>query len=318
MARKRGWSVLRVILPWMVLLACIPMIASHAFGAGRFSHARPALIGAKAYYLAIGDSLAFGYQPDLNWGEGYARDFADYLKARGTRTPVNLACPDETTFSMINGGCPYELLHKSIYLGAQLDAAVNFLRAHAGQVSPVTLDIGANDLISDLNATTCAVNPRWTSDLALAMNDLKNMILPRLIAAMTVNGQMSGDLILLNYYDPYQDKCPNTVADIQTLNQGIVAAAADHATIVDVFSAFAASARLQADPIASPASPTVSSVPAPASTAKPAMMPVKAPATAPASNICGYTWMCSSFKDIHPNSAGYSAIASAIERTVNY
>lgn len=303
--------MLRMVLPWVILLAFIPVIASHAFGAARFSQAQPALVGPKTYYLALGDSLAFGYQPNLDWGAGYASDFSRDLTARGIRNYVNLGCPDETSFTMINGGCPFELLHKSIYLGSQLDTAVNYLRAHAGQVSPVTLDIGANDLISDLNVANCVVNPKWSSDLALMESNLKNVILPQLIAAMTVNGQMTGDLILLNYYDPYQDKCPNTVANIQTLNQRLAAIVAGHATVVDVFSAFAASTDAPADPSAPLVVPTAT--PAGSNAA-----PVKAPVATPASTICAYTWMCSSFRDIHPNRAGYNVMASAIEHTVNY
>ncbi|HEX7736380.1 MAG TPA: GDSL-type esterase/lipase family protein [Ktedonobacteraceae bacterium] len=314
MARKQGWYVLRMVLLWVTLLACIPVIASHAFGAGRFSRAQPAPVGPKAYYLALGDSLAFGYQPNWNWAGGYASDFARDLTTRGTRNYVNLGCPDENSFTMINGGCPYELLHKSVYLGPQLDAAVNFLRAHAGQVSPVTLDIGVNDLIPDLNGATCTINPKWTSDLALAMNNFKNVILSRLIAAMTVNGQMTGDLILLNYYDPYQDKCPNTVADIQVLNQGLATAAAGRATMVDVFSAFAA----PVNAVAALSAPLVAAAVTPVSSTRPDPAPVNAPAPVPASNICAYTWMCSSFRDVHPNSTGYSVIASTIEHTVNY
>ncbi|MDQ2743507.1 MAG: hypothetical protein M3Z66_14615, partial [Chloroflexota bacterium] len=42
------------------------------------------LVGPKAYYLALGDSLAFGYQPDFNYGNGYAPDFYHNLQTHGT------------------------------------------------------------------------------------------------------------------------------------------------------------------------------------------------------------------------------------------
>ena len=51
----------------------------------------------------------------------------------------------------------YAFMHKYFYLGAQLNAAVNFLHVHAGQVSPVTLDIGANDVMGDVNTSKCTV-----------------------------------------------------------------------------------------------------------------------------------------------------------------
>lgn len=319
MVRQQGWYVLRMVMPWMVLFALIPVVISHAAGSVRFLHARPALVGPKPYYLALGDSLAFGYQPDLDWVEGYANDFARDLSTRGMRQYVNFGCPSESTATMISGGCPLEFLHKSLYLGSQLRAAVNYLRAHAGQVSPVTLDIGVNDLVGDLDAVHCTVSPRWLKDLALVENNLKNVIIPQLLAALTVNGQVTGDLILLNYYDPYQDKCPNTVANIQTLNQGLASAVAGSATMVDVFSAFAAPARAQTAPPAPPATSTLTPLPTPLAPAGARSMPVTAPViTTPASNVCAYTWMCSSLKDIHPTVAGYAVMASSIENTVHY
>jgi len=291
-----------MLVPWMIVLAFIPAVASHAFHVARFEHAQTALVGPKAYYLALGDSLAFGYQPNLNWDDGYTRSFSRDLAPRAMRSYTDLACPGESTGTMISGGCPYALLHQSLYSGSQLQAAVNYLHQHAGQVSPVTLDIGVNDLIPDLNAAQCAVNSKWQSDLAQLESNLKNVILPRLVAAMTVNGQITGDLILLNYYDPYQDTCPNTVETIQMLNQGLATSSGGRVTVVDIFNAFAAPANALMAPSVLPATSAAATTPVPT----------------PASTICAYTWMCGLFKDIHPNSAGYAAMARAIERTVHY
>jgi lysophospholipase L1-like esterase len=262
--------------------------APKTFKAARFVLHRPVLVGPKAYYLALGDSLAFGYQPNFDWVDGYANAFFSDLARHGAQRYDNLACTDESSITMVRGGCPFALLRKHLYSGSQLQAAVNYLHAHAGQVSPVTLDIGANDLIPDLNTVTCAINPRWESDLVLLDTNLRQVILPQLEATMTVNGQVTGDLLLLNYYDPYQDICPGTVPFIQTLNQHLAADAAStgSTTLVDIFSAFA-------------------SVPA-------------APASTSGSHLCAYTWMCSTFKNIHPTSTGYGIMADAIERTVNY
>jgi lysophospholipase L1-like esterase len=72
----------------------------------------------------------------------------------------NLSCPGETTDTLINGGCFFTSsegfglpIHVN-YSGAQLDAAVAFLRSHRGNVSPITVSIGGNDadsVISDCN-----------------------------------------------------------------------------------------------------------------------------------------------------------------------
>ena len=98
-----------------------------------------------SYYLALGDSLSQGVQPDsagasVKTSDGYANLLyaALHRRAPGLRL-IDLGCPGETTATMIHGGsCAYRG-------GSQLAAAVGFLRAHRGHVSLVTLDVGAND-----------------------------------------------------------------------------------------------------------------------------------------------------------------------------
>ncbi len=97
------------------------------------------------YYLALGDSLARGVQPDaagvsVETPDGYPDQvYAALHPSRPGLTLVKLGCPGETTGSMINGGiCRYPA-------GSQLAEATDFLRAHRGRVLLVTLDIGAND-----------------------------------------------------------------------------------------------------------------------------------------------------------------------------
>jgi lysophospholipase L1-like esterase len=103
-------------------------------------HAPPA-----SYYLALGDSLSQGVQPDaagasVKTPDGYANQLYAVLRKHdpGLRL-IDLGCPGETTATMIHGGiCSYGGR-------SQLAAAVSFLHAHRGQVSLITLDIGAND-----------------------------------------------------------------------------------------------------------------------------------------------------------------------------
>src|SRR5580658_2057464 len=100
---------------------------------------------AATYYLALGDSLSRGVQPDAAGAASQtAQGYPDLVYARlrrghpGLRL-VQLGCPGETTATMMHGGiCRYPG-------GSQLAAAAAFLRAHRGQVLLVTLDIGAND-----------------------------------------------------------------------------------------------------------------------------------------------------------------------------
>jgi lysophospholipase L1-like esterase len=252
--------------------------AAFAHVHGRF----PSLVGPKQYYLALGNSLAFGYQPDWDFAHGYANTFFQDLKSRGVQTYINLACPGETSSTMIHGGCPYPLLRKYPYVGTQLDTAVNYLNAHHGRVSPVTLDIGANDLLPAIDPATCSVNnDKFNTSLELFDSNLTQVILPRLHAALLGDSGVTGDLVMNNYYDPFQNSCPQTVEYIQRLNQHLANDVQGYGIIVDTFSAFGGSAT-------------------------------------PNSNICSYTWMCSIFKDIHATNQGYSVIASTFEHTVGY
>ncbi|GCE23639.1 SGNH/GDSL hydrolase family protein [Dictyobacter kobayashii] len=272
--------LIRIVAPAVFVLSLLLLPTPSAFAA---THAttQPALVGPKANYLAVGDSLAYGFQPDLDFSHGYADDFYANLKSHGTTGYANMACPGETTTSMIYGDCSVSFLRKFPYIGSQLNAAVLYLKFLAGRVSPVTLDIGANDMRPDINTSTCTLSSTWNSDLARMDTNLRQVILPKLAAAMTVHGQRSGDLFLMNYYDPYQNICPTMVPYALEINQHLAADASGYATVVDVFTPFGGTAT-------------------------------------PNPNICSYTWMCSIFKDIHAKAAGYRVIANAFEQTAGY
>jgi lysophospholipase L1-like esterase len=112
----------------------------------------------QSYYLALGDSIAYGFQPvkaaahlpPSAFNTGYVDLFAARLRAiaPGIRV-VNYGCPGESTDTFIRGGCSgrgdVRALHDP-FDGTQLDAAVAFLRAHPGEVSPITLTLWGNDL----------------------------------------------------------------------------------------------------------------------------------------------------------------------------
>lgn len=265
-----------------LILACLLFLCveSSALAHTRAGAALP--VGPKHYYLALGDSLAFGYQPDWNFASGYATDFFQDLKMHGTQVYANLGCPGETSGTMIHSDCPYALLRKYPYVGPQLDAAVNYLAMHRGLVSPVTLDIGANDVISGIDPTTCSIDEnKFKAALTLFDTNLTQTILPTLHEALLVDGEVTGDLIVNNYYDPFQNICPQTVPYVQQLNRHLAEDVKGYGVLVDTFSAFGGG-------------------------------------SIPNQHICTYTWMCSVFKDIHATNLGYSVIARALEDTVGY
>ena len=258
----------------LMICSLVTLVAAVSFAFSTPAHAQ-GFVGPKKYYLALGNSLGFGYQPDLNWDDGFNDDFFSNLKSHGAQQLINMACPGETSSTFINGGCPYAILKKYIYFTPQLQAAVSFIKSHPGQVSPVTLDIGANDLLPDINASNCTISSSWSTDLATVQKNLAT-ILSQLKSAL--NG--SGDLLLMNYYDPYQNQCPNGVPYQQQLNSTIASDAASAGVpVADVFTAFGG-------------------------------------ATVPDPNTCSYTWICNFlFHDIHATNKGYSVIAGAFETT---
>lgn len=253
----------RLVVVLLLLLAALALLIVP----GKFVHAAPnALAGPKQYYLALGDSLAYGLQPNGDTTHGYVDDIFQNLRSHGTQTLENLGCPGATTTSLISGSCG---LSHVPYSGTQLDTAVSFITQHAGQVSPVTIDIGGNDTIGALCTTNTS---QFASILSTIDTNLTKTILPRLRQALTVNGTQTGDIVVMNYYDPYHDRCSASITNTEAFDQHLANDATGFATVVDVFTAFGG------------------------------------PNT---TNTCTYTWMCSSYQDIHATTLGYSVIAQA-------
>jgi lysophospholipase L1-like esterase len=213
-------------------------------------------------YLALGDSIAFGYRP--------LPTFAGYLNpARFTAYPedvaralklnlVNAACPGETTASMINtaapsngcetsawGGLGYRTiapLHVS-YRGSQLSYAVLYLRQHPG-TRLVTIGIGANDLFrcQDMTADHCA-GPDLSRTLAGVTANLDTIL-----GALRNQAHYRYTLVVVTYYAlDYGD--PASLAPVEALNAALAGPAARYgARLADGFAAFrAASAQAGGD-----------------------------------------------------------------------
>jgi lysophospholipase L1-like esterase len=146
-----------------------------------------------SYYLALGDSLSQGVQPDSSGAsvktqDGYANQLYSALRTHqpGLRL-VKLGCRGETTATMISGGvCRYPG-------GSQLAAAVRFLGAHRGHVSLITIDIGANDpfpcftrpSITNVASCTAKAIPAATGNLTKILRSLLQAAGNTRIIAMT-------------------------------------------------------------------------------------------------------------------------------------
>jgi lysophospholipase L1-like esterase len=179
-------------------------------------------------YLALGDSLPLGYEVPANADDdpGYAVRLNDFLQANnpGLTTYENLAVLGETSTTMIT---------PTTAISSQLELAVAFIeseRAAGREVGLVTLSIGGNDMLRILPSAVGGEGIDGEVALAEFSGNL-DIILDALLDALTVEGQRQGDLLLMNYYNPYPgldnplDPGNNTDVWLPQFNAAIQAAA---------------------------------------------------------------------------------------------
>lgn len=104
-------------------------------------------------YLALGDSLAFGYSPLLDWAnEDEFVGYPDIVSTALRMDVTNAACPGETSGHLVDlagndNGCGFWRANVSLHTGyssSQLDFADAFLQDHPKTLL-VTVNVGAND-----------------------------------------------------------------------------------------------------------------------------------------------------------------------------
>ena len=160
------------------------VLSARAGGRGTFS------------YLALGTSLAVGFQPGPGrTSKGYVDDLWRSMQQQipGLRLR-NVGCPGETSRSMITG--THSLCHYAA--GSQLDAAVAFLEAHPGQVAFITLEVGANDLVERCLRDTGRLDRACVTDLLPRLQTRLTHIVEALIAAGP-----GVPIVAMTYYDPF-------------------------------------------------------------------------------------------------------------------
>lgn len=144
--------------------------------------------GSGDLYLALGDSLGVGLLSSAPDTRGYVARFHSLLEQSAGHPIIlrNLSVSGETARTLIDGG--------------QLAAAqATLAEAHRAQwrVSPITIDIGGNDLRT-LQARDDATREAGLADFRAALAQ----IFDTLIAATTVGGVRQGDMIAMTIYDP--------------------------------------------------------------------------------------------------------------------
>jgi lysophospholipase L1-like esterase len=173
-----------------------------------------AATGPEGQVLALGDSVAFGFDPlvrDPSEPESFV-GYPEALAALLGVDVVNASCPGEASGGFISlrspldNGCrafrfgtvrtqPFPL-HED-YDTAQLDFAVTFLRAHR-QTRLVTIDLGANDLFllqrGCLNDPSCVISGLPATLRTLGVN------LSEIYRRIRVDAGYCGQIVALSYY----------------------------------------------------------------------------------------------------------------------
>jgi lysophospholipase L1-like esterase len=275
------------ILAGALGLALVPTVGASAASG-------PVYQAPQAYYLALGDSIAYGVQPakasaglpPSGFDTGYVDLFEARLRALAPKIQVvNYGCPGESSKTFINGGCPWLAEHGRLhdaFKGSQLQAALTFLRAHPGQVSPITVTLWGNDVFDEF-APTCKGDlscirshasgglTRFASRLTSIVRRLRNAA-PN--AEIILTGAWNFDVEHLAQSDPLFRSIDARIAR---------AAAAGKARVANMYPVFS-----------------------------PVLHPAKAK-----SMICALTFICSQ-GDPHPTDAGYRAMAAAFLAASGY
>jgi lysophospholipase L1-like esterase len=263
MPAKARWALRAVA----VIVCAVSLFAATAGSAlARSHHRRPnnpdftnkAPITRGSTYLALGDSVTFGYeeaqvQPAPDYSD--ASSFLGYPEQMGSAlhlNVVNAACPGETSASLIDatapsngcenspGGGPFyrmNPLHVS-YSGSQLAFAIDYLRRH-GNVRLVSLMIGANDffLCQETTADHCAAQAEVG---AVIQSVSKNVA--TILSAIRNKAHYRGQLAIVNYYSlDYSNPAGNASSALLNSTQD-KAAAPFHVEVADGFGALQAGA----------------------------------------------------------------------------
>jgi lysophospholipase L1-like esterase len=191
-----------------LLLAVIALVVAGALPAGADAHE-------SNVHLALGDSVAAGTQQpqpftDNSYVNNLFKRVGDDLGLTGL---VNLACPGDDTFEMVDdlaaeaadpagvGSACYGAV-TAPWIGpswgsSQLDAAVAYLMAHPGEVGLITLTVGANDVL----ACDTTLPPDEFSLCVAAQLGQIGANLPVIVA--TLQSVAPGvPIVAMNYYNP--------------------------------------------------------------------------------------------------------------------
>ena len=261
----------------------------------------PAAAAESQDFLALGNSVAFGYDP-LVRDPSDPENFVGYPEALAGLLGVgvvNASCPGEASggfislTSPLDNGCrafrfgtswtpPYPL--HAEYKTTQLDFAVKFLRHHR-QTQLVTIDLGGNDLFllqrGCLNDPTCVISGLPATLRTFGAN------LAEIYRRIRVDARYRGQIIALSYYAlDYTDVAQvQAIAALNSVVEAVTRAAGGQ--VASGFAAFLAASAAAGAPLKPCAAGLLIRLPAP-------------------------TLTC----DVHPSPAGRDVLARAIKPLV--
>jgi hypothetical protein len=241
MTLRRAFSVL-------VAIALFTLGSASAKDRARSSAASG---GGPSEYLALGDSVPFGYINQAGFEYLNPQNFVGYPDWTGIAFALDLAnpaCPGETTGSFLSAhepdlGCRLYRAHAPLHVDygsatTQMEYAVNFLQQHP-DTALVTLQVGSNDLI--LLEIACNYDPTCIAQGVQKVYTQVAANLATILGNLRAT-QYTGPIVIVNYYSTdYSDQ--NVTALIYGLDQAMAASApAFGAEVADVFSSFEAAA----------------------------------------------------------------------------
>jgi lysophospholipase L1-like esterase len=225
-------------------------------GAATAARSGPAVEPGSAY-LALGDSVSFGYQepqvvPKPNYSKASSfLGFPEHLGRALHLRVFNASCPGETSSSFLNPkaqsyGCEnfpgtsigyrkaYPLHVR--YSGSQLSYAIAFLRKHPG-TRLVSLMIGANDFFVCQATTSDGCASERKATLAKIQRNVRTIV-----SGIRKKGGYRGQLVVVSYFS-LDYSSPAFNAGSQTLSSAMIAAAKPFGAVVaDGFGQFKAAA----------------------------------------------------------------------------
>lgn len=286
-------SVLRRVLRTAAAaVLCLGVAAAVAF-------ASPADAGYQGeYYVALGDSLSVGIQPDRELGgretstrDAYPEQLASAMRTHGRSVRLaDFGCSGATSAQLLYGGhCAYPGSN------SQLTAALRFIESRHAPTGVITVDIGINDIIHCLYGYRVA-QPCVRQGLTAVARNLPIILEHLRVAAPRAH------IAAMTYYNPKlaffldgpagESYARHTVPVFDQLNKTITAACRHTGVAVADVAARYDSADL--DDTAS--------------------LPDGREVPRPVARICQWTWMCAAPPDgpnLHANRPGYGEMARA-------